>query len=339
MVRCPDLLHPQEDGREARKFAAVVAVMETFSPLVDVVRPGVAALAVRGPSRYFGGDASLARRLTSALRTAIGSEQTGHTVTTGIGVADGLFAAVLAASAVSENPTATVPREGGPLVVPPGGTAAFLAPWSVAVLDRPELVDLLIRLGIGTLGRFAALPSRHVLSRFGADGDSCHRVARGIVGDLPGLRLPAVALSTRSEPTGAPTVRQPGFWGGSAAADRRAADSFLRVEQMIGPGAVRAGRIQGGRSPVERARLVPWDGRAAPAGPRTTGPDDPRRARRGPIPPWPGQLPPPAPALVFAPPVPAQVADAGGRRVGVDGRGAASCTARPPVRRRRTNAR
>jgi protein ImuB len=67
VVRCPDLLHEAEDGHEARVFTAVTTVMGTFSPLIDVIRPGVAALAVRGPSRYFGGDAALARRVLDAV--------------------------------------------------------------------------------------------------------------------------------------------------------------------------------------------------------------------------------------------------------------------------------
>ena len=49
----------------------------------------------------------------------------------------------------------------GALVVPPGGTPAFLAPLPIALLGRPELTELLDRLGLRTLGEFAALPARH----------------------------------------------------------------------------------------------------------------------------------------------------------------------------------
>ena len=38
-----------------------------------------------------------------------------------------------------------------------------------AALDRPELTDLLRRLGLRTLGDFAALPAADVLARFGFD--------------------------------------------------------------------------------------------------------------------------------------------------------------------------
>src|SRR5262249_54547718 len=46
-------------------------------------------------------------------------------------------------------------------------------------LDRFELVGLLVRLGIRTLGDLAALPPQAVLARFGPEGALCHRLARG----------------------------------------------------------------------------------------------------------------------------------------------------------------
>src|SRR5690606_29883419 len=49
----------------------------------------------------------------------------------------------------------------------------------ISTLDRPELVDLLRRLGIRTLGDFAALPAGDVLARFGFDAAYAHRLAAG----------------------------------------------------------------------------------------------------------------------------------------------------------------
>ena len=46
--------------------------------------------------------------------------------------------------------------------------------------SAPELPDLLARLGIRTLGAFAALPARAVVARFGAPGEAAHRLARGL---------------------------------------------------------------------------------------------------------------------------------------------------------------
>src|SRR5581483_11466372 len=63
--------------------------------------------------------------------------------------------------------------------IPDGETAGFLAGLSIAALGRPPLVDLLRRLGIHTLGDFAALPGGDVLARFGFDAALAHRLAGG----------------------------------------------------------------------------------------------------------------------------------------------------------------
>ena len=68
------------------------------------------------------------------------------------------------------------------LIVPAGEVAQFLAPWSVATLARPELAVTLQRLGVTTLGQFAALPASHVSDRFGADAAACHRLSRRALG-------------------------------------------------------------------------------------------------------------------------------------------------------------
>ncbi|WP_045701939.1 DNA polymerase Y family protein, partial [Streptomyces rubellomurinus] len=83
-----------------------------------------------------------------------------------IGIADGLFAAVLAA------------RAG--VLVPPGRTAEFLAPYPVAVLGDEAPAELLGRLGLPTVGSFAALPPEAVADRFGPSGTAAHRLARGL---------------------------------------------------------------------------------------------------------------------------------------------------------------
>lgn len=158
--RCPDLLvHTRDTDAEGRMFLAVAAAVSELTPRVEVVRPGLCAVPARGPSTFYGGEEAARVLLQDAVVEA-GFD-------CGVGVADGLFAAELAA------------RVQGGVVVPPGGAAAFLAPYPMSVLDRPELADLLDRLGIRTLGAFAALPAGHVAGRFGADGALAHRLARG----------------------------------------------------------------------------------------------------------------------------------------------------------------
>ncbi|RGC67967.1 DNA polymerase IV [Micromonospora sp. MW-13] len=157
--RCPQLTVVDHDpGRDARAFEPVVAAVEEVAAGVEVVRPGACALAARGPSRYLGGEQAAAERIIEQVAQTCAVESQ-------VGIADGVFAAGLAARAGQ--------------VVPAGGTPGFLAGLPVEALGRPALADLLRRLGVRTLGDFAALPAGDVLARFGFDGALAHRLAAG----------------------------------------------------------------------------------------------------------------------------------------------------------------
>jgi protein ImuB len=169
-ARCPGLAVVEVDPQvEARAFEQVARAIETFTPRFVLEEPGRVTFPTRGPSRYFGGDTAMAVRCLDAVH-AIGITDAR------VGVADGGFAATLAARAA---------EPGAAYVVPPRQSPRFLAPWPVAVLDDPEhpddaLGDLLVRLGLRTLGAFAALPEGAVLGRFGSAGARGHRLARGM---------------------------------------------------------------------------------------------------------------------------------------------------------------
>jgi protein ImuB len=164
VVRCPGLLAAGEgtpDRETARLFERVLAAMAGFCPAVKVTEPGACAFGVRGPARYFGGETALAAKIVAALADlGVGCR---------VGVADGLFAATCAARDTG--------GDGAVHVVPPGQTAAFLARLPVSLLDHPDLAGLLRRLGLRTLGDFAALPIDDVASRFGGAGEAAHRLA------------------------------------------------------------------------------------------------------------------------------------------------------------------
>ena len=180
-ARCPELaVLARDPDRDARAFEPVVVAVEELAPGVEIVRPGLVALPAQGPAGYFGGELAAAERLVDqvAARTGVESQ---------VGVADGLFAAVLAA------------RRG--LAVGPGDTPAFLAPLGVEELDREpgvdrsELVGLLHRLGLRSLGAFGGLDPEDVASRFGADAVLCHRLARGLDPRPPVRRRPPEELT------------------------------------------------------------------------------------------------------------------------------------------------
>ncbi|HMD45485.1 MAG TPA: hypothetical protein VKG43_04965 [Acidimicrobiales bacterium] len=295
VVWCPSLLDEGGRGEEACRFLEVLDAVEAFCPWVEPVALGVCALPARGPSRFFGGEPVVVEKLVRALREVLAGEEPAR-----VGVADGLFAAVLAARSET--------------VVAPGGTAGFVAPWSVAVLRRPELAVTLARLGVRTLGQFADLPVPHVLSRFGADAGACHRVARGEEGELVGVRDPSIGRRLQVVRGDAPDPpRQPGFFGGATAVDARAARSLAGLQHRFGHQAVVVGRVHGGRGPSERARLVPWGSQGTdPAAGSAPGPGEDA--------PWPGRLPPPSPATVFCAPLPADVVDATTSAVRITGR-------------------
>lgn len=178
--RCPELVvFGADDGRDARLFETVARAVEELVVGLEVVRPGLIAVPVAGAASYFGGEIRLAEKLLDQIAAVAGVECQ-------VGVAEGLFAATIAA------------RYGE--FVEPGEAAAFLAPLPVGVLDQPgsdrtELVGLLTRLGLRTLGAFAALTERDVLARFALEGVLAHRLARGQSERPPLRRRPAPELS------------------------------------------------------------------------------------------------------------------------------------------------
>lgn len=166
-ARCGDLVVlVRDEAREARAFEPVAAALCRIAPGVEVTRPGLASLATRGPARYHGGETALCQVVREAATGAVGRSCAVAAPDVRVGVADGPFAAVLAARRSA--------------VVPAGKSADFLTGFGVGVLGRPELADLLVRLGISTLGEFAALDERSVAARFGPDGAVAHRLARGL---------------------------------------------------------------------------------------------------------------------------------------------------------------
>jgi protein ImuB len=382
---------------EARAFEPVVRAVEVVTPRVVIDRPGLLAFPTRGPARYHGGDGGLVEHVRDATLAA-------GITDVRVGVADGGFAARLAARRA--------------VIVPEGETPAFLAPWPVGALADDDLADLLVRLGLRTLGAFAALPRASVVARMGEVGRTAHRLAGGEDAHPPALTTPPADFEERCELdppaervdaaafaakgladrlldrlaarglactqvvveaetehgetrarawrhegaltpgalaervrwqldgwltssgglSGGLTLlrlvpdqvipasgRQLGFWGGDAAAADRAERALARIQGLLGPEHVLTAVPQGGRTPCERIRWVPWGEPREPASHAPLGPV------AGPVavevPSWPGTIPGPAPARVLAPPVGATFVDAGGRAVMVTARG--DCPASP----------
>lgn len=183
-ARCPQLFIATADAdRDARLFEGVIAAVDDLVPRAELLRPGLLVLPVRGPARFFGSEQMAAERLIDAVAAAGAECQ--------VGIADRLSTAVFAARAGR--------------IVEPGGDARFLSLLSIRQLatepslsgpGRDDLTDLLWRMGIRTIGQFAALSRTDVASRFGADAVAAHRFARGEPERAPCGREPPPDLPT-----------------------------------------------------------------------------------------------------------------------------------------------
>ena len=166
-ARCPELaVLPANPDRDARAFEPVLATVEELRPGVAALRPGL--LAVRAPGRWFGTEEHAAATVSQALVDA-------GVWDVRLGVADDLFTAEHAARTVGTQEWR---------IVSPGGSAAFLQPLPVEVLEADgaqgrEAVSLLRRLGLASLGDLAGLPGDAVEQRLGRYGRTVWRRARG----------------------------------------------------------------------------------------------------------------------------------------------------------------
>ncbi|MDS1112328.1 DNA polymerase Y family protein [Gordonia westfalica] len=177
---CPEMtVVSADEARDGRLFDPVVAAVAEVIPTLEVLRPGLLVIPGDRAARYFGGMEALAEELVDVV-SACGIESQ-------VGIADEIFTAVLAA------------RRGHQ--VEPGGDRDYLAGRPVADLalepsmsdpSRAELVDLLRRLGIGTIGAFAEMDIADVATRFARDAVLAHRLANALPGRVPsGRHLPA----------------------------------------------------------------------------------------------------------------------------------------------------
>ncbi|MGI9621480.1 MAG: DNA polymerase Y family protein, partial [Acidimicrobiales bacterium] len=253
--RCPSLLLFDRDlPHEAREFEAVVGALEDVTPRVEIVRPGMVVFVAKGPTKYFGGEAALAQRCISLV-----NETTSRADAARVGIADGVFAASLAARQAGE---------GGSHIVGFGGSAAFLAPFPVRCLDRPELSDVLVRLGLRTLGSLAQLDEGVIVGRFGSEGEIAHRLARGLDERPPAMSdpPPEMEVSIELDPV-VERVDQAAFVGKVLAdemfdrlTDRGASCSsvVIKAETEHGEELVRFWRHEGALTAASIADRVRW---------------------------------------------------------------------------------
>jgi protein ImuB len=152
-----------------------------------------------------------------------------------------------------------------------------------------------------------------------ANGHAPERVAWQVAewpGECAVDAVTAGVIQLRIEPVGvrADDGTQLGLWGGRTQADEWAQRATARLVGLVGDDNVVVPAWHGGRQPDDVYQWVP-----AALADLT---DSSVRLGDRSATPWPGRLPAPSPAAVFASPVAVTVADADGAPVGVSGRGA-----------------
>lgn len=240
----PDLLVLQRDlATEARLFEVVLSALDDITPRVEVEHPGWCSFATRGPSRYFGGDEALGSHVVGVIAEALDFASIPTVVR--IGTADTRFAAHIAA------------MQGSPVtLVPPSLSGQFLAPLSIGLIDAdPELVGVLRRLGLHSLGAFAELPAADVVARFGAQGLRAQQCASGREQRLadPKEPPPELASSIALDPP-LERVDQAAFVA------KTLADEFCRRLQALGASCSRVAVIAETEHGEELIRLWRGDG-------------------------------------------------------------------------------
>lgn len=171
--RCPDLLlAPRNPDAEARLFASATQALDDTVARFTVLGPGAVSIPAASLRHTHPDEAAAVEHLLAAL-----TESTGWEFLPGI--ADTHFAALLAARTATR--------------VAPGGTRAFLAAQPTRAFDAAllldetldpqalaELVSVLQRLGLRTLGAFAQLSPTNIGTRFGPLGLRLRDLARGV---------------------------------------------------------------------------------------------------------------------------------------------------------------
>jgi protein ImuB len=180
---CPAVeLVDADHRRDAAAFEPVVAAVGGFTPRMELARPGDCVLAARGPTRYFGGtgpdaERSLANQVAAAVDVVLAAM--GWPGWGSVAVADGAAAArVVARHVVTDTPVVVAPRESARVLADLPVGVVFADDVAGPGVD-PAVVGLLARLGLHTVGRFAAVDRADVLARFGGPAVAAHAVACG----------------------------------------------------------------------------------------------------------------------------------------------------------------
>jgi protein ImuB len=174
----PEATFVEADPDADRAHAeAIFEALAAFSPgLAGSTEPldpafGLFEVQADGLEPLWGPEPVLVDRLVAALTGTLPESDGDRAGTTKVGAAGTRFAATIAAVHA---------RPGAPILVPPGGEAAFLAPRPAGLLTTdPDIRARLSRFGLRRIGAVAELPGSALVARFGAEGAHIHARAHG----------------------------------------------------------------------------------------------------------------------------------------------------------------
>ncbi|HEY7736938.1 MAG TPA: hypothetical protein VH813_09115 [Candidatus Limnocylindrales bacterium] len=162
-----------DPAADAAALEDAFRTLAAFSPgLAGPSRPeepgfGLVAVQVDGLDRLWGPEPVLVRRLVDALAPVLPQPPRA-------GIAGTRFAATVAAGTAR-------PGAEAPVLVPPDGDTAFLAPMPAGLLSPdPDVRARLARFGLRRIGQVAELAQSALVARFGEEGARIHARATGL---------------------------------------------------------------------------------------------------------------------------------------------------------------
>jgi DNA polymerase-4 len=164
---CPHAVFlPPSFNRYREASGRVMEVFHSFSPSVEPLSLDEAFLDMSGSEGIFGPPRSMGEALKEAVWEATG----------GLTVSVGLAATKFVAKVASD-----FRKPDGLTVIPPEETLGFLRPMDVSKIwgVGPRTREILLSLGLATIGDLAAAPLPLLVSRLGEAGRQIHRLANG----------------------------------------------------------------------------------------------------------------------------------------------------------------
>lgn len=214
---CPRAVFlPVDMPKYARVSREIMAILTSFSPLVEPLSVDEAFVDLTGTALLHGPPVEAVREIKGRIRAETG-------LTASAGLAANKFVAKVASD---------LEKPDGLVVVAPGREAAFLAPlaverlWGVGKVTARELRAM----GVERIGQLQAMPDEVLVRRFGAHGAGLAELARGV--DTRPVVPDAAAKSIGAEETFGADTRDEGRLRATLRAQAERVAAELRAEGL-----------------------------------------------------------------------------------------------------------